>query len=113
MSTLAFFQELLAQEKGLFTKVVRAVNDGAKQLGDSFDLVLAKLKAMDEGLWPEKAKFLVGDQVVVEASRERLAWMLLLDAIHHRGQLSTYLRPMGSRVPSIYGPSADEQPMAH
>lgn len=29
-------------------------------------------------------------------------------AIHHRGQLSVYLRPMGSKVPSIYGPSADE-----
>jgi len=29
-------------------------------------------------------------------------------SIHHRGQLSTYLRPMGSKVPSIYGGSADE-----
>jgi uncharacterized damage-inducible protein DinB len=28
--------------------------------------------------------------------------------IHHRGQLSAYLRPMGAKVPSIYGPSADE-----
>lgn len=28
--------------------------------------------------------------------------------IHHRGQLATYLRPMGSKVPSIYGGSADE-----
>jgi uncharacterized damage-inducible protein DinB len=28
--------------------------------------------------------------------------------IHHRGQLSAYLRPMGSKVPGIYGPSADE-----
>ena len=28
--------------------------------------------------------------------------------IHHRGQLMTYLRPMGSKVPSIYGGSADE-----
>jgi uncharacterized damage-inducible protein DinB len=27
---------------------------------------------------------------------------------HHRGQLSAYLRPMGAKVPSIYGPSADE-----
>jgi uncharacterized damage-inducible protein DinB len=27
---------------------------------------------------------------------------------HHRGQLSTYLRPMRSKVPSIYGGSADE-----
>jgi len=29
-------------------------------------------------------------------------------SIHHRGQLSGYLRPMGSKVPSIYGGSADE-----
>jgi uncharacterized damage-inducible protein DinB len=28
--------------------------------------------------------------------------------IHHRGQLSAYLRPMGAKVPSIYGGSADE-----
>jgi len=27
---------------------------------------------------------------------------------HHRGQLSAYLRPMGAKVPSIYGPSADD-----
>ena len=27
---------------------------------------------------------------------------------HHRGQLAAYLRPMGGRVPGIYGPSADE-----
>ena len=32
----------------------------------------------------------------------------LNDAIHHRGQLTTYLRPMGGKVPSIYGPSADD-----
>ncbi|MBV9087568.1 MAG: DinB family protein [Acidobacteriaceae bacterium] len=29
-------------------------------------------------------------------------------SVHHRGQLSTYLRPMGAKVPSIYGGSADE-----
>jgi uncharacterized damage-inducible protein DinB len=28
--------------------------------------------------------------------------------VHHRGQLSVYLRPMGAKVPSIYGGSADE-----
>lgn len=28
---------------------------------------------------------------------------------HHRGQLSTYIRPMGGAVPSIYGPSADDK----
>lgn len=33
----------------------------------------------------------------------------LKHGIHHRGQLSAYLRPMGARVPSIYGPSADAE----
>jgi uncharacterized damage-inducible protein DinB len=37
----------------------------------------------------------------------------LKHSIHHRGQLSAYLRPMGAKVPRIYGPSADEaQPVA-
>jgi uncharacterized damage-inducible protein DinB len=30
-------------------------------------------------------------------------------SIHHRGQLSTYLRPMGGKIPGIYGPTADTQ----
>lgn len=34
--------------------------------------------------------------------------MALQHAVHHRGQLSAYLRPMGAKVPSIYGGSADE-----
>src|SRR5438132_11205433 len=35
-------------------------------------------------------------------------WFLLMDMVHHRGQLSVYLRMAGGKVPSIYGPSADE-----
>jgi uncharacterized damage-inducible protein DinB len=33
----------------------------------------------------------------------------LVHMVHHRGQLAAYLRPMGSKVPSIYGGSFDEQ----
>jgi uncharacterized damage-inducible protein DinB len=35
-------------------------------------------------------------------------WLMLMDSIHHRGQLSVYIRPAGGKVPSIYGPSGDE-----
>ena len=35
--------------------------------------------------------------------------MALKHSVHHRGQLSTYLRAMGGTVPGIYGPSADTQ----
>ena len=37
----------------------------------------------------------------------------LKHGVHHRGQLSSYLRPMGAKVPSIYGPSADDEARAH
>ena len=33
---------------------------------------------------------------------------MICDMIHHRGQLSVYVRLAGGKVPSIYGPSADE-----
>lgn len=35
--------------------------------------------------------------------------MALKHSVHHRGQLSTYLRAMGGKVPGIYGPTADTQ----
>ena len=35
-------------------------------------------------------------------------WMMMMDSIHHRGQFSVYIRLAGGKVPSIYGPSADE-----
>ena len=43
-----------------------------------------------------------------QRSSSSLAWSFLFDIIHHRGQLTTYLRPMGSTVPQVYGPTADE-----
>jgi uncharacterized damage-inducible protein DinB len=35
-------------------------------------------------------------------------WYELFDHIHHRGQLSVYMRLAGAKLPSIYGPTADE-----
>ena len=38
--------------------------------------------------------------------------IMLNHTIHHRGQLTVYLRLLGVPVPSVYGPSADENPFA-
>ena len=67
-----------------------------------------RLAKLDEAGWEKKGKFLMGEGGAWEDSIGQFLWGFLLDAIHHRGQLSTYLRPMGSKVPSIYGPSADD-----
>ena len=44
----------------------------------------------------------------LEFQAVELLWLMLLDSIHHRGQLSVYVRMAGGKVPSIYGPSGDD-----
>lgn len=63
-------------------------------------------KMSDED-WAKPASMMMGGKSVWDAPRGEMALSLLLDLVHHRGQLSTYIRPMGGKVPSIYGPSAD------
>jgi uncharacterized damage-inducible protein DinB len=71
----------------------------------------SRLAKLDDAAWDKKAKFLVEGNVAWEAGLGDMLWGFLFDAIHHRGQLSTYIRPMGGKVPSIYGPSADDPGM--
>ena len=70
--------------------------------------VNARLERLDEAAWERKVRFLMGGGGVWEDTLSQMVWGFLFDAIHHRGQLSMYLRPMGGKVPSIYGPSADD-----
>jgi uncharacterized damage-inducible protein DinB len=44
---------------------------------------------------------------MIQAPAVNFLAMTVKHSVHHRGQLSTYLRPMGAPIPSIYGPSAD------
>ena len=89
------------------------MEDAVAQFDASFGQLIERLdKATDED-WNAVGQFYAGEHLVMEAPRQQLAWIFFFDAIHHRGQLSTYLRPMGSRVPAIYGPSADDDGGAH
>ncbi len=70
--------------------------------------VTERLEKLGESDWEKKGKFLMAGAPAWETTIDAFVWGFLFDAIHHRGQLSTYLRPMGGKVPSIYGPSADD-----
>jgi uncharacterized damage-inducible protein DinB len=67
-----------------------------------------RLARLDEAGWEKKGRFLMEGSAAWEDTIAQFVWGILFDAVHHRGQLSTYLRPMGGKVPSIYGPSADD-----
>jgi len=67
-----------------------------------------RLDGLDQAAWDKKVSLVMGGGGAWEESLSQMVWGFLFDAIHHRGQISTYLRPMGGKVPSIYGPSADD-----
>jgi uncharacterized damage-inducible protein DinB len=69
-----------------------------------------RLAGLDDDGWRRTVQLLAGGKVVREWPLGEFLWFFFFDAIHHRGQLSTYIRPMGGKVPAIYGPSADESP---
>ena len=48
---------------------------------------------------------------VIKAPAINFLALTIKHSVHHRGQLSTYLRSMGGKIPGIYGPSADTQEM--
>ncbi len=56
----------------------------------------------------QTVRFFTGAKTMGDIPRIQWAWFLLCDQIHHRGQFSIYLRMADGKVPSIYGPSADE-----
>jgi uncharacterized damage-inducible protein DinB len=69
----------------------------------------AALTSVDDAQWEKNARMLVGDKVMMEKPLGDIVLNFFLDAVHHRGQLTTYLRPMGGTVPSVYGPTADSK----
>ena len=70
--------------------------------------VTERLERLDEAGWEKKGKLMMAGAPAWETTIDKFVWGFFFDAIHHRGQLSTYLRPMGGKVPSIYGPTADD-----
>jgi uncharacterized damage-inducible protein DinB len=67
-----------------------------------------QIARLDDSGWQKTVQLLVNDKLVREGPLGEFLWYLFFDAIHHRGQLSAYIRPMGGQVPSIYGPSGDD-----
>lgn len=84
-------------------------NQSKESMLEKFDMGIAELMKEAESISEEEWDN--GDASMGETWKDKkgmMAWGFLFDAIHHRGQLMTYLRAMGEKVPAIYGPSADE-----
>ncbi|MDB5193990.1 MAG: hypothetical protein JWN50_4 [Parcubacteria group bacterium] len=78
--------------------------DMLTKFDEGMSTLMKDVEAISDEEW-ENGEAAMGD--MWKDKKYNMSWGFLFDAIHHRGQLSTYLRAMGAIVPSIYGPSAD------
>jgi len=82
-------------------------------LDQSIRQVKEVLRGMDDAALGKTWRVVDGDREVLAIPVGALLRSIMLNHwYHHRGQLSVYLREVGVPVPSIYGPSADENPFA-
>jgi uncharacterized damage-inducible protein DinB len=89
----------------------------AAELVPALDQSVAKattiLRGMEDADLAQMWRVVDGDREVMAIPVGGMLRMIMLNHwYHHRGQLSVYLRQVGVPVPSIYGPSADENPFA-
>src|SRR5262245_29907963 len=93
-------------EKGVFEWVDVAAPATMKEVLEKLDAANPgqRLAALPDAKWAADVPFKYQGQTVMSASGYDNAWGFLFDIVHHRGQISTYLRPMGAKVPQIYGP---------
>jgi uncharacterized damage-inducible protein DinB len=79
----------------------------------AFEAEAKKIKSKLKNTKPDKFKKSKVEFFVAPKKMDKIPlgsfWLFILkDQIHHRGQLSVYIRIAGAKLPSIYGPTADE-----
>ena len=89
----------------------------ASELVPALDESIAKAKkvlaGMDDSTLNSTWRMMQGEREVFAIPRGAMLRSIMLNHwYHHRGQLSVYLRELDVPIPSIYGPSADENPFA-
>jgi uncharacterized damage-inducible protein DinB len=84
----------------------KSVNDIVEFYKKTFPEKLAALRALPAESLTEVLDFFG----VMKMPRAQWIGFANNHSVHHRGQLAAYLRAMGSKVPNIYGPSADAEP---
>lgn len=99
-------QSVTVENAGSFFEGIdpQTLDEAVKAMEQANTEFLSELeKATDESM-KARVRFFHRDTTSDDA-----IFNMMLDLIHHRGQLSVYIRLAGGKVPSIYGPSADEE----
>jgi uncharacterized damage-inducible protein DinB len=89
----------------------KTTDELVKALDDKLAAGLTSLRNAEDKVFSETWKLRNGDDIYMETTKGEVVRQTINHMVHHRGQLSVYLRLNDIPVPSIYGPSADEGQM--
>jgi uncharacterized damage-inducible protein DinB len=112
-----FVAEMSAQSPFQMPRFTQPSATSASELIPALDDSVARartvLRGMDDSALAATWRVVDGDREVMTMPVGTVLRSIMLNHwYHHRGQLAVYLRQVGAKVPSIYGPSADENPFA-
>ncbi|HEY8549193.1 MAG TPA: DinB family protein [Vicinamibacterales bacterium] len=128
--TFGYLAELVAIMPSWITMVIKmpeldiAPKDGSRIPRTPLNTRADYLQALDKAVSDARAalsetddahlatnwRLLAGGRVAIETSRAEMIADTLNHWVHHRAQMTVYLRLLGAKVPALYGPSADERP---
>jgi uncharacterized damage-inducible protein DinB len=121
--SLAHLTQLVATMPGWVTKIVNGQdinlsegagysNQSTASLLEQFDKHVGEARAAiaeaDDDQYAKPWSLKMGDKVLFSLPRSVVTRQTINHLVHHRGQLTVYLRLVDVPVPSIYGPTADE-----
>lgn len=106
MDTVSGPPAFVQPEAATAAELVPALKAGIAQARET-------LGGLDDAAMMATWRLKVGDREIMAMPRAAVARMIMLNHwYHHRGQLLVYLRMHDVPLPSVYGPTADENPFA-
>lgn len=78
-------------------------------LDNAADEAREALRGASEAHLQTRWHLLAGGVVVSDTTRHEMLRDTINHWVHHRGQMTVYLRLLGAKVPALYGPSADDK----
>lgn len=90
--------------------IYKSTEAAAKDVETSTSKLVELAKNVNDADWTtKKIPVYWGQMKVFEMPLNELCWTMLFDSVHHRGQLTSYYRTIGTTQPNLMGPTLEEE----
>lgn len=90
--------------------VAKSSQELIEVLNSGYDQNVATVAGMTEDAWKQMWSLQAGSHIIAQVPRiGAFRFIIQNHLIHHRGQLTVYMRLLDIPLPGLYGPSADEK----